>query len=90
VSGPGVTVELFGLARHRGGRAAVEVTGRTIAELLRAVVGECPRLTGLITPDGSVSGQFLVSVDGERFVRDTSEVIRPGSRLLILGADAGG
>ncbi|HJZ93034.1 MAG TPA: MoaD/ThiS family protein [Gemmataceae bacterium] len=87
---PDVTVELFGLARHRAGRAAVEVRGRTIADVLRAVVDECPRLVELVAADGSVSGQFLVSVDGERFVRDTTEVIRRGSRLLILGADAGG
>src|SRR5262249_13718656 len=72
------------------GRAAVEVRGRTIADVLRAVVDECPRLVELVAADGSVSGQFLVSVDGERFVRDTTEVIRRGSRLLILGAEAGG
>jgi hypothetical protein len=40
--------------------------------------------------DGSLSRRFLVSIDGERFVSDPAEPVPAGSRLLLLGADAGG
>jgi sulfur-carrier protein len=90
VGEPTATVELFGLARHRAGRAELTVTGRTIAELARRVGAECPGLGGLITDHGLLSGQYLFSLDGERFIDDPAVVVPTGSRLLILGADAGG
>jgi hypothetical protein len=85
-----VTVELFGTARHLAGAATVEVRGRTIAELLRSTERSCPRLAGVVTPEGRLSRRFLVSIDGKRFVTDLAEPMPAGARLLILGADAGG
>jgi hypothetical protein len=85
-----VTVELLGLARHRAGRAEVLVAGRTVAELLRAVGRACPGLGGILQDDGQVSPQYLVSLDGERFVADPAVAVPAGGRLLILGADPGG
>lgn len=85
-----VTVELFGTARHLAGMANVLVRGSTIAELLHSVEHICPRLERLVTPDGALSRRFLVSIDGNRFVSDLAEPMPTGSRLLILGADAGG
>ena len=88
-AGP-VTVEFFGMARARAGRAEVRALGRTVAELLGDVVRQCPRLVGVLTPSGELSRQFLVSVDGDRFVADPGDLVPTGCRLLILGADAGG
>jgi molybdopterin converting factor small subunit len=85
-----VTVELFGLARLRAGVAEVRADGRTVADLLRSVVRQCPQLTGLVSDRGDVSRQYLVSIDGDRFIADTAEPIPAGCRLLILGADPGG
>lgn len=90
VDEPTVTVELFGTARHLAGVATVAVHGRTICELLSAVAQTCPQLEGLVMPDGSLSRRFLISIDGERFVGDLAEPMPARSRLLILGADAGG
>jgi sulfur-carrier protein len=87
---PRVTVELFGIARHRAGCSELIAEGRTVRELLRAVATLCPGVGGILNADGSLSKQYLVSVDGERFVADPDEVFPAGSRLLILGADAGG
>jgi molybdopterin converting factor small subunit len=87
---PRVTVELLGLARHRAGRAEVIVAGRTVADLLRAVVRACPGLGGILQEDGRVSRQYLVSLDGERFIADPGVDVPAGGRLLILGADPGG
>jgi hypothetical protein len=87
---PTVTVELLGLARHRAGCAEVVVSGRTVAELLRAVGIACPGLCGVLRNDGIISRQYLVSLDGERFISDPAAEVPAGGRLLILGADPGG
>lgn len=85
-----VTVELYGTARHRAGQAELRAGGRTVGDLLRAVICECPALGGLLTGVGGLSRHYLISLDGERFVDDPAEPIPTGSRVLILGADAGG
>lgn len=87
---PSVTVELFGLARHRAGRADLRASGRTVADVLRAIVRTCPGLTGLIAADGSLSRQYVVSLNGEQFIDDPAEPVPKGCKVLILGADAGG
>ena len=85
-----VTVELFGTARLRAGRSELRAGGRTVGDLLHAIVAECPSLGGLLTGGGGLSRHYLISLDGERFVDDPAEPVPPGSRVLILGADAGG
>ena len=85
-----VTVEFFGMARHRAGRTELRADGRNVADVLRTVMANCPRLAGLVTPSGELSRQFLVSLNGERFVDDPTEPIPAGCRVLVLGADAGG
>jgi hypothetical protein len=90
VSEPTVTVELLGLARHRGGRTELTARGTTIAELLGSVVRSCPGLNDLVAADGALARHYLVSIDGERFIDDPTEQFPAGSRLLILGADPGG
>jgi molybdopterin converting factor small subunit len=90
VAAPAVTVELLGLARHRAGCPGLVVAGATVAELLRAVAATCPGLAGILHADGTISRQYLVSMDGERFIGDTSEGVPAGRRLVILGADPGG
>jgi molybdopterin converting factor small subunit len=85
-----VTVEFLGMARFRAGRSEVRARGATVRELLGAIIAECPKLMGLISDAGELSRQYLVSIDGERFVDDGSETVPAGCRVLILGADAGG
>ena len=88
-AGP-VTVELLGLARFRAGRTELNADGRTVGDVLRSVIAQCPPLAGLLTETGSLSRHYVVSLDGERFVEDLAETVPDGCRLLILGADAGG
>jgi molybdopterin converting factor small subunit len=85
-----VTVEFFGLPRQRAGRAELTTAARTVRDALEAVRRACPNLAGVLTPDGRVNAQYLVSLNGERFVTDLREPLPPGARLLLLGADAGG
>ena len=85
-----VTVELFGMARFRAGRSELLAGGRPVGELLCSVAEQCPTLADLFAEGGRVAKHYLVSVDGERFVDDPAEPVPAGSRLVILGADAGG
>ena len=85
-----VTVEFYGIPRRRAGRAQLAVDASTAAAALVRVAAACPALGGLVTPDGRLAPLYLLSVDGERFVTDLTEPLPPGTRLLLLSADAGG
>jgi molybdopterin converting factor small subunit len=91
VSGrPKVTVEFYGMARQRAGCARTYVTAGTVAEALAAAVRACPGLGAAVRPDGGVVKEYLVSVNGQRFVRAGEQELREGDAVLVLGADAGG
>jgi molybdopterin converting factor small subunit len=85
-----VTVEFYGVPRQRAGCAEVTVPAGPVVEVLVAVESRCPGLRGLTTPDGHLAPQYLVSLNGEQFVTDFQRLLEPGSRVLLLSADAGG
>jgi hypothetical protein len=85
-----VIVEFFGIPRLRAGRSELTVAADTVAELLAAVERECPGLAGLRRSDGGLSPQYLLSLDGRRFVTHVAESLDAGERVLLLSADPGG
>jgi hypothetical protein len=87
---PAVTVEFYGVPRARAGRKEITVRAATAGEALAAVAQACPGLGGLRRPDGGLAPQYLLSLDGERFVTDLAQPLGPGDRLLLLSADPGG
>ena len=68
----------------------MNVTARTVGDVLAAVERACPALAGLIQPSGRLASQYLLSVDGREFAADPQHLLKPGERLLLLSADAGG
>jgi hypothetical protein len=85
-----ITIEFYGLPRRRAGRAEITTEARTVIEALEAVRAACPALADLLAPNGRLDSHYLISDNGERFVTNLTESVRPGARLLLLGADAGG
>jgi molybdopterin converting factor small subunit len=85
-----LTVEFFGVPRQRAGCAETAVHGDTVGTILEELENAFADLRGLRRPDGGLSPHYLLSLDGVRFVTDPSERLEPGSRLLLLSADAGG
>jgi hypothetical protein len=85
-----VTVEFYGVPRLRAGLAELAVAPGTVTEVLATVERSCPGLAGLVRADGRLDPHYLLSLDGRRFVTDWQEPLRPGERLLLLSADAGG
>lgn len=85
-----VIVELYGIPRHRAGQAEVRLPATTVAELLRGLEQHCPALRGLQDPDGRLSPHYLLSRQGEEFLLDPEQPLKPGERILLLSADVGG
>ena len=85
-----ISIELYGVARVRAGRAICSVSASTAGEALHALETQCPSLTGQIICDDSLSAAYRLSLNGELFVQDLSTRIRPGDVLLLIAADAGG
>jgi molybdopterin converting factor small subunit len=85
-----VTVEFFGVPRARAGRPDLTVSAATVGEALATVASACPKLADVVRSDGRLAPHYLLSRDGERFVRGLDEPLRDGERLLLLSADAGG
>jgi molybdopterin converting factor small subunit len=85
-----VTVEFFGIPRLRAGRAELVVAAVTVGEVLAAVEKSCPGLAGMVRGDGRLVPQYLLSLDGQEFVADLCQPVKPGTRLLLLSADTGG
>jgi len=90
VAGGFVIVEFFAVPRMRAGRAQLEVRAGPAIAVLQEVVAKCPGLSDLLTPAGRLSPHYLLSLEGEEFLTDLSRELSPGSRLLLLSADAGG
>jgi molybdopterin-guanine dinucleotide biosynthesis protein A len=88
-------VELYGVARMLARAREVPVMlprEATLAQALAALADALPVLVGqVITPDRAqlVEG-YACNVNGLEFVRTPTASIKPGDRIVILSADAGG
>jgi molybdopterin converting factor small subunit len=85
-----VTVEFFGIPRHRARRTELTVPAGTVGEVLASVGAACPELADLVQTGGRLSPDVVLSVDGTRFGADLDQALAPGARLLLFSADAGG
>ena len=83
-------VELYGIARARAGREAVEVRAGERGVGLARVGEACPGLAPEVVDGARLSAGYLASLNGERFVEDTSDELAESDTLVILGAQAGG
>ena len=89
------TVELLGVARLRAktreGSLALP-QGATVAHVFSALAEKLPTLVGpVIAPGGnSLASGHACNINGRDFVRDLSVEVRPGDRIFIISADAGG
>ena len=85
-----VRVEYFGTIRLRTGVDADEVHARTVGELLRKLVRHRRALVPeVLCPDGTPRSALLI-LNERHLVRDLSQPLRPGDRLLLANPDVGG
>ncbi len=83
-------IELFGIARARAGREALEVEARSLGDAIRALARECPGVVPEVVADGHLTDGFLASLNGDRFIADPALKLARNDTILILGAQAGG
>lgn len=74
-------LELYGIARLRAGRPALDVDAASVGEALAALGRACPGLD---------PAHLLLSLNGERFVSDPAIPLAPTDTLVVLNAEAGG
>ena len=89
------TVELLGVARLRAKTREVFLAlpqGATVAHVFSALAEKLPTLVGpVIAPGGNIlASGHACNINGRDFVRDLSVEVRPGDRIFIISADAGG
>ena len=85
-----ITVELYGIPRLRAGAGRVGVDAATVAEAVAALAAAAPGLAGSVLAGGRVLPDYLLSLNGDRFVSDPATPLADGDVLLLLSADAGG
>lgn len=86
---PPVSVEFFGLTRAKAGCPAWSLHAETPRQLLEQLMARFPALQDIYQKN-RLSPSYLLSLDGERFLRDLDEPLPADARLLLLSADAGG
>jgi molybdopterin converting factor small subunit len=85
-----VIVEFYGIPRLRAQKTELTLSPGTVGETLAAVERACPGLGGLVQQSGRLAPQYLISLNGQEFGPEFSRRLKPGDRLLLLSADAGG
>jgi len=85
-----VTIELYGVARLRAGRASVEVGGRSLGEALAALGAACPALEPAVVTAGRLGPAWLVAVNGAQITADPNTPLAEGDVVVLVSADAGG
>jgi len=90
-----VTVELFGVAQLLTKTKEVPLSlpaDATLAHVCQSLANQHPVLLGrVINRDGSslVSG-YACNINGLEFVKNSNARVKPGDKIFILSADAGG
>jgi len=75
-----------------GGQRTVQVDAATVGEAISALVNAHPSLEGRVRQGDSVPAFLNVFLDGEdiRLLRGLDTPVRPGAKVLLLPAVAGG
>ncbi len=86
------TVHIPSYMRDRaGGRASIQVAGRTLRQIVAALLAEAPELRELLTNDeGSVRGDISVAIDGVVTENDPTTAIGEDAEIHLVPAIAGG
>lgn len=90
-----LVVEFFGLAREIAGVRELEMEleqRATIGEVVRVLAALHPGFVGPIIDGASwtVGPHFLLNLDGREVIQHYDLQPRPGARLLLMSALAGG
>ena len=84
-------IELFGVARLRAGKSAVDVEACTLAEALGALRRACPGVEPDVVDGGRLTRHFLASLNGGPFLSGAEDFsLEADDTLVIIGSQVGG
>lgn len=90
----GIHVELFGIPRQRAGVSEVflefDREPISLADVFARLAQDIPPLKETCFPSGKMNRDYILSLNGDQFVREGKTELHLGDRLLLLSADAGG
>ena len=76
---------------HTGGRAAVEVRGRNLREIIESLDAACPGMKAVLTDDsGEVRPEIAVAIDSVVTESSLLEPVGPDADIYLVPAIAGG
>ncbi len=86
------TVHIPSYMRDRaGGRTSIQVAGRTLRQVVAALLAEAPELRDRLTNDeGAVRGDISVAIDGVVTENDPTTAIGEDADIHLVPAIAGG
>jgi molybdopterin converting factor small subunit len=85
-----IVIELYGIPRLRAGVGHFRCEASTVGEAMASLADACPALVGTVLQAGRPLPEYRLSINGDRFVSDPAETLKPGDALLLISADAGG
>ncbi len=85
-----VVVELFGIARARGGVAQTTAVGQCLGDVLADLAARFPRLAETCIAGRTLRPGFTANLSGQRFVTAENTALCEGDTVLLLSIDAGG
>jgi len=85
-----VTVELFGIPRHRAGISQTVAVGSNLGDVFWDLAQRFPALGEACISGRRLKAGFTANLGGEQFVTDPSTHLREGDSVLLLSIDAGG
>lgn len=88
-----VSVELFGVARMLAKTSAITLRlpeNSTLAQVFSALGARFPALAGRVIDSDRLIPGYACNLNGLDFVRSADVAVRPGDKIMILSADAGG
>ena len=87
---PEIQVEFFGVPRFKAGVASAQVTANTVKELFAALREQLPEFADACLNEDQLAAEYLLSINGTQFTRDSTLLLNEGDHVLILSADVGG
>jgi len=89
-----ITVEFFGIPRHRAETASCKLVfdqpSVTLGDVVMRLAERFPALARDCVRSDRLARGYAANLRGERFVTDPLTMLSDGDALLILSADAGG
>lgn len=89
-----IRIEFYGIARQRTQTPDVNIpdsdAAMTLGQLLQHVAGLFPDLKDECISGERLQAGFVANIDGQHFVSDPTQIVKPGQSVLIMSADAGG